>query len=602
MMSSDVMYIDSVEAIARFEAHIEQEKVKDGGGTVVGLDCEWAPSTTTRGDGEMGENAAGQRPRVSLFQIATRSISAVIDMIALHGSDDAAAKVDKFCSKLLTDPAVIKLSFRFGVGDQPNLVASYGEESYARCEPLVEITDFVARCLPGKLSAEVRSLGLAYLAEAVLGSSLDKSLQTSNWESRPLTTAQLEYAARDASVLIDIYDAARRLAWQENGTETAMAAVTSSVWRPLGAKHVRRCLGLAETGDVDVGNAGVGVIEASAAAQTEIEAGTAVKSIGMLVHNQPVVVVLVSGDSDERVDTGAVAHVMSGKKRSVRLAERDKLVEWFGYEPGTLPPFACHRYCCPVIVDSGVPREGLLHCGGGSHESTVVCTYDALMRLSRGTVAAVSHATTAKAGTPARTPSRGHGAKGDAHSSSRRMEFFPSNLIDETGSTGHTLLIGSEISRMARWLRQVGCDAEVNDDTGEDVMDRCQSKIMITRDRKLAARRRFRGILVYSNDMTQIFVDVTRALGIKFRIDRFMADRCSKCNAAGFVGPLSKRELLSMIARERYIRVPTPGVLEKVDTFWVCPNAGCAQVYWEGTKYERAGEKFLKRFENMLLT
>jgi ribonuclease D len=52
------------------------------------------------------------------------------------------------------------------------------------------------------------SISLSRLVDAVLGKPLDKSEQTSAWDVRPLSTAQLDYAAKDAYVLTVLFDAA----------------------------------------------------------------------------------------------------------------------------------------------------------------------------------------------------------------------------------------------------------------------------------------------------------------------------------------------------------------------------------------------------------
>ncbi|TDH70090.1 hypothetical protein CCR75_000838 [Bremia lactucae] len=49
-------------------------------------------------------------------------------------------------------------------------------------------------------------LGLTAVSALYLGLSLDKRLRLSDWERRPLTHAQLHYAALDAHVLVQIYD------------------------------------------------------------------------------------------------------------------------------------------------------------------------------------------------------------------------------------------------------------------------------------------------------------------------------------------------------------------------------------------------------------
>ncbi|ETP33227.1 hypothetical protein F442_18205 [Phytophthora nicotianae P10297] len=54
-------------------------------------------------------------------------------------------------------------------------------------------------------SAKSSRLGLAAIAESYLGLPLDKRARMSDWERRPLTQAQLHYAALDAHVLVQIY-------------------------------------------------------------------------------------------------------------------------------------------------------------------------------------------------------------------------------------------------------------------------------------------------------------------------------------------------------------------------------------------------------------
>ena len=49
--------------------------------------------------------------------------------------------------------------------------------------------------------------GLKLVAARWLRCRLDKTLQCSDWDQRPLTAAQLRYAATDAAVLIDLAEA-----------------------------------------------------------------------------------------------------------------------------------------------------------------------------------------------------------------------------------------------------------------------------------------------------------------------------------------------------------------------------------------------------------
>lgn len=48
-------------------------------------------------------------------------------------------------------------------------------------------------------------LSLKKAVQANLGLGLDKTCQRSNWDRRPLTREQLQYAAADAAVLLDLH-------------------------------------------------------------------------------------------------------------------------------------------------------------------------------------------------------------------------------------------------------------------------------------------------------------------------------------------------------------------------------------------------------------
>lgn len=48
-------------------------------------------------------------------------------------------------------------------------------------------------------------IGLDSLCQEILGSRLNKRMQRSDWEERPLSDEQVEYAALDAVVLLEIW-------------------------------------------------------------------------------------------------------------------------------------------------------------------------------------------------------------------------------------------------------------------------------------------------------------------------------------------------------------------------------------------------------------
>lgn len=62
-----------------------------------------------------------------------------------------------------------------------------------------------------RMALSLDSHSLASVSEHLLGLPLDKSLQRSNWRRRPLTRAQIEYAALDARIAILVYDELSRV-------------------------------------------------------------------------------------------------------------------------------------------------------------------------------------------------------------------------------------------------------------------------------------------------------------------------------------------------------------------------------------------------------
>ncbi|KAK4362900.1 hypothetical protein RND71_018141 [Anisodus tanguticus] len=108
-------------------------------------------------------------------------------------------------------PHVLKLGFRF----KQDLVYlsstfySHGcEPGFDRVEPFLDITSIDNNLQPRKpgrrLSKQTKSL--ATVCQEVLGISLSKELQCSDWSQHPLTEEQMQYAVVDAHCLIHIFE------------------------------------------------------------------------------------------------------------------------------------------------------------------------------------------------------------------------------------------------------------------------------------------------------------------------------------------------------------------------------------------------------------
>jgi hypothetical protein len=233
---SSITVVDSLARIQRMhQLLLLLPAQQQGPGTrqVVGLDCEWQPY-------RKGE----PRSPVALLQLATRKQVFLVDLLALCQEPAAAASSDAatsgssssssrtaeqtalaaFMQQLLRAADVIKLGWQVQ-GDLKRLAQSYpqlcvpaavgavdatsgqgGTDSghvsgWQGVQQLVELQELLGPVNPRKFQPS-----LSAVARRALGRPLDKRQQASDWGARPLTDAQVAYAANDAHVLLVLYD------------------------------------------------------------------------------------------------------------------------------------------------------------------------------------------------------------------------------------------------------------------------------------------------------------------------------------------------------------------------------------------------------------
>ncbi|KAK9293341.1 hypothetical protein L1049_021333 [Liquidambar formosana] len=176
----DIIWVDEVNGLHNATCHIE-------GCKVVGIDCEWKPNYEK-----------GSKPnKVSIMQIASEKMVFIFDLIKLF--DDVPDILDDCLTRILHCPRILKLGYNFQC-DIKQLAHSYGElECFKHYEMLLDIQN---------VFREPRG-GLSGLAKKILGAGLNKTRRNSNWEQRPLSQNQLEYAALDAAVLVHIFSHVR---------------------------------------------------------------------------------------------------------------------------------------------------------------------------------------------------------------------------------------------------------------------------------------------------------------------------------------------------------------------------------------------------------
>ncbi|KAG7968407.1 hypothetical protein I3843_08G152200 [Carya illinoinensis] len=171
-----IIWVDNVDGLQNATCHIE-------GCKFVGVDCEWKPNYEK-----------GSKPnKVSIMQIASEKMVFIFDLIKLF--KDVPDILDNCLARILQSPRILKLGYNFQC-DIKQLAHSYGElECFKQYEMLLDIQN---------VFKEPQG-GLSGLAKKILGAGLNKTRRNSNWEQRPLTQNQLEYAALDAAVLVHIF-------------------------------------------------------------------------------------------------------------------------------------------------------------------------------------------------------------------------------------------------------------------------------------------------------------------------------------------------------------------------------------------------------------
>ncbi|WVZ62962.1 hypothetical protein U9M48_012648 [Paspalum notatum var. saurae] len=208
---------------------------------VVALDAEWKPRRRGRPDSAapaaLGDGtplspeaspARRQFPTVTLLQVACRGGDGgegergevfVVDLLAVPLADLWAP-----LQELFERPDALKLGFRFKqdlVYLSATFAAALGcDAGFDRVEPFLDVTN-VYHYLKGhdrqkkKLPKETKSL--AAICQELLGVTLSKELQCSDWSCRPLSEGQIQYAALDAYYLLDIFDLFQQKISMEGG-------------------------------------------------------------------------------------------------------------------------------------------------------------------------------------------------------------------------------------------------------------------------------------------------------------------------------------------------------------------------------------------------
>lgn len=136
-------------------------------------------------------------------------------------------------------------------------------------------------------------------------------------------------------------------------------------------------------------------------------------------------------------------------------------------------------------------------------------------------------------------------------------------------------LVTQELGRLSKWLRILGLDAcycrESQKRSSIIFTAIKESRIIITRDRRLASHHGIRIILLKSDFLKEQLMQVVNELKLEINPEQ-MFMRCTLCN-----------ELLIEVKKEKVRALVPEYVFKTQDDFVQCPQ--CERVYWQGTHW-----------------
>jgi len=133
------------------------------------------------------------------------------------------------------------------------------------------------------------------------------------------------------------------------------------------------------------------------------------------------------------------------------------------------------------------------------------------------------------------------------------------------------LLADGMLGTLAKWLRLLGYDTYFDpalDDHALARLARAEGRILLTRDRALAARRGLQSLFVQEENLEAQIAQVVRALGPPSGLE----PRCAVCN--GELAFVPKAAVRSFVP---------PYVFHTQSEFRRC--TACGRIYWRGTHW-----------------
>lgn len=464
---------------------------------VVALDAEWKPVRTPQHTLSF--------PRVCLLQLAFRlgpqrgadseadgdSVVFLIDLLAV-----SLPPFHELLTDLFTSPDVLKLGFKFKQ-DLIYLSSTFCDEGcdpgFDRVEPYIDVTSVYNLMRHKQLGRQIprHSKSLAAICYEVLGISLSKELQCSDWSFRPLTEEQKLYAAADAYCLLDIFSVFHV---EVEGEVIPMNKATnlrlSNV--DLGLKEILR----------ELDNIPNNVLGNKFSLDSNIGHDTILTSNSLLKLVRRYGDKILLKESDKKPKTSKKKDKRSSSAGLPHEKQLPNLDDWQGPPPWdlSLGGDGSPKFLCDVMVE-GLAKH--LRCVG----------VDAAIPYSR--------------------------------------KPQPRELLNQAQK---------------------------------------EKRVLLTRDSKLLRHNYLiqnQICLVKSSLKNAQLLEVIEIFQLKISEDQLMS-RCTKCNGKFVQKPLTTEEAVE--AGKGFQIIPKC-LFEKNLEFWKCMD--CNQLYWEGTQYHNAVQKFI---------
>jgi prolyl-tRNA editing enzyme YbaK/EbsC (Cys-tRNA(Pro) deacylase) len=121
-----------------------------------------------------------------------------------------------------------------------------------------------------------------------------------------------------------------------------------------------------------------------------VPVGAIVKSLVFLIDGQPVIVL---GSGDRNVDQKRLSDLYGVGRKKVKLADAATAFTLTGFEVGGVAPVG-HVQPLPVVIDEALGRFDTVWASAGAHRAVFPITYQKLIEITSGRVAALSAALT----------------------------------------------------------------------------------------------------------------------------------------------------------------------------------------------------------------